>query len=69
MDDTAIVGENVEVIQATGDSRAAISWSCAIAGALGATAINFILIALGSGIGLAITRDEYDEVPAGMAPA
>jgi len=69
MDDTAIVGENVEVIQATGDSRAEISWSGAIAGALGATAINFILIALGSGIGLAITRDEYDEVPAGMAPA
>ena len=54
MDDTAIVGENVEVIQATGGSRTAISWSGAIAGALGATAINFILIALGSGIGLAI---------------
>jgi hypothetical protein len=54
MDDTAIVGENVEVIQAKGGSRAAISWSGAIAGAFGATAINFILIALGSGIGLAI---------------
>jgi hypothetical protein len=55
MDDTAIVGENVEVIQATGGSRAALSWSAAIAGALGATAIIFILIALGSGIGLAVT--------------
>jgi hypothetical protein len=55
MDDTAIVGENVEVIQATGGSRAALSWSAVIAGALGATAINFILIALGSGIGLAVT--------------
>jgi hypothetical protein len=55
MNETAIVGENVEVIQATGGSRSAISWSGAIAGALGATAINFILIALCSGIGLAIT--------------
>jgi hypothetical protein len=55
MDDTAIVGENVEIIQTTGGSRAALSWSGAIAGALGATAINFILIALGTGIGLAVT--------------
>lgn len=55
MNETAIVGENVEVIQAGGRSRAAISWSGAIAGAFAATAINFILIALGSGIGLAIT--------------
>ena len=55
MNETAIVGENVEVIQTTGGSRAAVSWSGAIAGALGAAAINFILIALGSGIGLAIT--------------
>ena len=54
MDDTAIVGENVEIIQATGGSRAALSWSAAIAGALGATAIIFIVIALGSGIGLSI---------------
>lgn len=55
MDDTAIVGENVEVIQATGGSRSTLSWSAAIAGALGATAIIFIVIALGSGIGLSIT--------------
>jgi hypothetical protein len=55
MDDTAIVGENVEIIQTTGGSRAALSWSGAIAGALGATAINFILIALGTGVGLAVT--------------
>jgi hypothetical protein len=55
MNETAIVGENVEVIQATGGSRATISWSGAIAGAFGATAVNFILIALGSGIGLSIT--------------
>jgi hypothetical protein len=55
MNETAIVAENVEVIQATGRSRAAFSWSAAIAGAFGATAITFILIALGSGIGLAVT--------------
>ena len=55
MNETAIVGENVEIIQAMGGSRASISWSGAIAGAFGATAINFIIIALGSGIGLAVT--------------
>jgi hypothetical protein len=54
MDDTAIVGENVEIIQATGGSRSALSWGAAIAGALAATAIIFIVVALGSGIGLAI---------------
>jgi hypothetical protein len=53
MTDTAIVGENVEVIQAgmSGD-KTPFSWSAAIAGAIGATAITFMVIALGSGIGL-----------------
>jgi len=53
MDDTAIVSDNVEIFQAEA-GRASISWSAAIAGAVTATAVNFILIALGSGIGLAI---------------
>jgi hypothetical protein len=55
MDDTAIVGENVEVVQATSRGRhSPISWSAAIAGALAAFAVSFIVIALGAGIGLAV---------------
>jgi len=54
MTDTAIVGENVEVIQTRGP-RAAFTWSVVIAGALAAWAVAFIFISLGSGIGLAIT--------------
>jgi hypothetical protein len=54
MTDTAIVGENVEVIQTRGP-RAAFSWSVVIAGALAAWAVAFIFISLGSGIGLAIS--------------
>lgn len=54
MTDTAIVGENVEVIQTSGP-RAAFTWSVVIAGALAAWAVSFILISLGSGIGLAVT--------------
>lgn len=53
MTDTAIVGENVEVIQTRGP-RAAFTWSVVIAGALAAWAVAFIFISLGSGIGLAI---------------
>src|SRR5215471_20051831 len=53
MSDTAIVGENVEVIQTSG--RATIfNWSVVIAGALAAWAVVFIFISLGSGIGLSI---------------
>jgi hypothetical protein len=57
MSDTAIVGQNVEVIQAgTGASgRSAFSWSVVIAGALAAVAVSFIFIWLGSGIGLSVT--------------
>lgn len=56
MTDTAIVGENVEVIQAgTTSGRSAFSWSVVIAGALAAWAVSFIFIALGSGIGLAVS--------------
>lgn len=53
MTDTAIVGENVEVIQTK--ARSAFTWSVVIAGALAAWAVAFIFISLGSGIGLAIT--------------
>jgi hypothetical protein len=56
MSDTAIVGENVEVIQAqTRGTRSAFSWSAAIAGALAAWAVAFIFISLGAGIGLSAT--------------
>jgi len=54
MTDTAIVGENVEVIQTRGGARSAFTWSVVIAGALAAWAVAFIFVALGSGIGLAI---------------
>jgi len=52
--ETAIVGENVEVIQTQG-ARAAFTWSVVIAGALAAWAVAFIFISLGAGIGLAVT--------------
>jgi hypothetical protein len=57
MSDTAIVGRNVEVIQAGAMSsgRSAFSWSVVIAGALAAWAVSFIFVALGTGIGLAIS--------------
>jgi hypothetical protein len=54
MTDTAIVGENVEIIQTRG-ARAAFTWSVVIAGALAAWAVAFIIVSLGAGIGLAIT--------------
>jgi hypothetical protein len=54
MTDTAIVGENVEVIQASGP-RPAFTWSVVFAGALAAWAVSFIFISLGTGIGLSIS--------------
>ena len=54
MSDTAIVGENVEIIQTKGP-RAAFAWSVVIAGALAAWAVSFIFLALGAGIGLSVT--------------
>lgn len=53
MADTAIVGRKVEVLQTnmgTGE-RGAFSWGSVVAGALAATAVTFILLALGAGIG------------------
>jgi hypothetical protein len=54
MTDAAIVGENVEIIQTRGP-RSAFSWSVVIAGALAAWAVAFIVISLGTGIGLAVS--------------
>jgi hypothetical protein len=54
MSDTAIVGENIEVIQTRGP-RSAFSWSVVIAGALAAWAVAFIFISLGTGVGLSVT--------------
>lgn len=54
MTDTAIVGENVEVIQTTGP-RPAFTWSVVFAGALAAWAVSFIFISLGTGIGLSVS--------------
>jgi hypothetical protein len=57
MSDTAIVGENVEVVQTVGGrtGRSAFVWSVVIAGALAAWAVAFVIVALGAGIGLSIT--------------
>jgi len=54
MSETAIVGENVEVIQTRG-ARSAFTWGVVIAGALAAWAVAFILISLGTGVGLAVS--------------
>jgi hypothetical protein len=54
MSDTAIVGENIEVIQTRGP-RSAFTWSVVFAGALAAWAVSFIFISLGTGIGLSIS--------------
>ena len=54
MSETAIVGENVEVIQTRGP-RSAFTWGVVIAGALAAWAVAFILVSLGTGVGLAIS--------------
>lgn len=55
MSDTAIIGEDVEVIgTGTTAGNTPFSWSAAIAGAFAATAVAFIIISLGSGIGLSM---------------
>ena len=59
MADTAIVTDEVDVIQGAGGGTwgatwSAMSWSSAIAGALAALAVSFLVIALGTGIGLAV---------------
>ena len=54
MDDTTIVAENVGIVEERMRARSAVSWSAVIAGALAAVAVTFIVISLGSGIGLAV---------------
>lgn len=58
MDDTTIVGDSVAVVNSPsagwGSAWSGISWSAAIAGAITAIAVSFIVIALGSGIGMAL---------------
>ena len=52
MTDTAIIERDVVVPAASEASRTPFSWSAAIAGALAAAGVTFIIVALGSGIGL-----------------
>jgi hypothetical protein len=56
MDDTTIVGDSVAVMTspqgAWGAAWSGVSWSAVIAGALTAIAVSFIIISLGSGIGM-----------------
>jgi hypothetical protein len=53
LSDTAIVGSEVDVVQTT-PPTVTFSWSAAIAGTLAAIAVSFIIISLGSGIGLSV---------------
>jgi len=52
MTDTTIIERDVIVPAASEAGRTPFSWSAAIAGALAAAAVTFIIVALGSGIGL-----------------
>jgi hypothetical protein len=52
MADTAIIERDVIVPAESEAGRTPFSWSAAIAGALAAMAVTFIIVALGSGIGL-----------------
>jgi hypothetical protein len=65
MDDTAIVSDNVEIFQSIKGPSSILSWSSAIAGALAATAIASILLALGTGIGLAVASPYASNVSTG----
>jgi hypothetical protein len=52
MTETAIIERDVVVPAASDAGHTPFSWSAAIAGAFAATAVTFIIVALGSGIGL-----------------
>src|SRR3979411_1015238 len=56
----AIIERDVIVPAVTGASRTPFSWSAAIAGALAAMAVAFIIMALGSGIGLSFASPYGD---------
>jgi hypothetical protein len=64
MSETAIIGRNVEVVQTGGPGmgESAFSWSAAFAGALAATAVAFLLISLGAGIGF-LASSPYSSGP------
>jgi hypothetical protein len=64
MADTAIVGRNIEVLQTNTvmGGMSAFSWGAAAGGAIAATAMSFILISLGSGIGL-LAASPYSSGP------
>jgi hypothetical protein len=62
MSDTTIVGRHVDVVQASVAGQSPFSWGAAVAGALAAIAISFILIALGAGIGL-LSASPYNAWP------
>jgi hypothetical protein len=64
MTDTAIVGENIEILQTNAGATSPFSWSAAIAGAIAATAVSFLVISLGTGIGLSLASP-YREGPSG----
>ena len=51
MTDTAIIERDV-IVPAESRAGSPLSWGAAIAGALAAIAVTFLVIALGSGIGL-----------------
>jgi hypothetical protein len=51
-DTEAVIGEVIPVPPTTTTSR--FSWSAAIAGAIAATAVTFLILSLGSGIGLSV---------------
>lgn len=54
MSDTAIVGRHVDVVQTNTSIAAAspFSWGAVLGGAVAATAVSFLVISLGTGIGL-----------------
>jgi hypothetical protein len=54
MSDTAIVGRHVDVFQTNASMTpvSTFSWGAVLGGAIAATAVSFLLISLGSGIGL-----------------
>jgi hypothetical protein len=54
-DDGSVVGSEVEVVPVAPPAASSrFSWTAAIAGAFAATAVTFLIISLGSGIGLSV---------------
>lgn len=51
MSETAIIGRHVDVIQSSISPAAPLSWPAVLGGAIAATAVSFLLISLGTGIG------------------